>query len=840
VATYGSGYFDGTGDYLSAPSVPASGTGSFCFEAWIYPTNSSTNQMIIGAVNGGMWVGMNIDTANNFSIGRAFTANDNGVSFTWANNRWYHVAVNRNGTNLQFFVDGVQIGSTLTNSINYSVAGRLIAAEGTTPATFYSGYIAGLRVVNASVYTSAFTPPTAPPSVIANTTLLTTQYNGGGNNSGFKDSSQFNFPITRNGNTTQGTFTPYGSNWSNYFNGTNAYWKQASSTNYVFGTGDFTVECWFNPGDSSANMRRLFGIGYGGNGGSHGCTWDLRYQGTESPTGQIAFGRYDGSTDTTFNTSGATITIGQWNHIAVSRTGGNLRIFVNGVAYYNAANSTNYSSVTFGGNTELWVGLGYYGPAGGLGGPRYFGGYMSNIRIINGTGIYSSTFTPSTTPLTAITSTQLLTAQSNRFVDNSTNAQAITPSGSPSVQRFSPFAPLTVYNPTTYGGSGYFDGSGDYLVASSTSGQLGSGDFTIECWSYLISKVSLYPVIWGNYTSFGAGSLAIFAGHDAANTSKYNIAINGTFPAIQSTASIIYNQWTHIALVRSGSTITLYVNGVANGTATSSATLNGTSGTTYIGTAGDAISNGYLNGYLTDSRVLVGTALYTTAFTPPTAPLTAITNTRLLLNYTNPAILDNSMLNNLETVGNAAVSTSVKKYGAASMYFEGTSPYGYLKGNANLSQNVAFGTGDFTVECWVYLTTTASDSTIMDTRPGSNSANYFLFYLWTNGGAQLPTIAWYSPTSYVLSTGTVSSGTWTHIAICRASGTIRSFKDGVLQQSASDTRSYANPGAPYPYIGAAYGVGVDSFKGYIDDFRITKYARYTATFTPPEQAFPNG
>jgi hypothetical protein len=57
-------------------------------------------------------------------------------------------------------------------------------------------------------------------TAITNTSLLTTQYNGGGNNSGFKDSSQFNFPITRNGNTTQGTFTPYSADWSNYFDGT--------------------------------------------------------------------------------------------------------------------------------------------------------------------------------------------------------------------------------------------------------------------------------------------------------------------------------------------------------------------------------------------------------------------------------------------------------------------------------------------------------------------------------------------------------------------------------------------------------------------------------------------
>jgi hypothetical protein len=323
VSTYGSGFFDGTGDYLSAPSVPASGTGSFCFEAWIYPTNASTNQMIIGAVNGGMWVGMNIDTANNFSIGRAFTANDNGVSFTWANNRWYHVAVNRNGTNLQFFVDGVQIGSTLTNSINYSVAGRLVAAEGTTAATFYSGYIAGLRVVNASVYTSAFTPPTAPPSVIANTTLLTTQFNGGGNNSGFKDSSQNNFVITRNGNTTQGTFVPYGADWSNYFNGSSDYFSLTDNGAFNFGTGDATVEYWFNsPGTSNNYPGIISSVDYNASGSASIRFDNTGYKGK-------AFMYVNGGGDPVISST-TTISYNTWNHIAIVRQGTSLKLYLNG------------------------------------------------------------------------------------------------------------------------------------------------------------------------------------------------------------------------------------------------------------------------------------------------------------------------------------------------------------------------------------------------------------------------------------------------------------------------------------------------------------------------------
>jgi hypothetical protein len=87
-----SNYFDGTGDYLNIPSATAVGSGSFCFEAWIYPTNSSVQQMILAsATSGGFFVGMNVNSANKLGIGRTFIAIDNEVSYTWVNNQWYHI-----------------------------------------------------------------------------------------------------------------------------------------------------------------------------------------------------------------------------------------------------------------------------------------------------------------------------------------------------------------------------------------------------------------------------------------------------------------------------------------------------------------------------------------------------------------------------------------------------------------------------------------------------------------------------------------------------------------------------------------------------------------------------
>ena len=69
---------------------------------------------------------------------------------------------------------------------------------------------------------------------------------------------------------------------------------------------------------------------------------------------------------------------------------------------------------------------------------------------------------------------------------------------------------------------------------------------------------------------------------------------------------------------------------------------------------------------MSDMRVVNGTAVYTSNFTPPTAPLTKVTNTKLLANFTNAAITDSTGKNNVETGGTAQLDTTVKKFGTAS------------------------------------------------------------------------------------------------------------------------------------------------------------------------------
>jgi hypothetical protein len=198
-----------------------------------------------------------------------------------------------------------------------------------------------------------------------------------------------------------------------------------------------------------------------------------------------------------------------------------------------------------------------------------------------------------------------------RFIDNSRNNFAITSSGNVSLSD----------SQYKFGGaSGLFDGNGDYLTTPLSSNlQFGTGDFTIECWNYMIARTNSFPAIFSNYNSYATGALSLFAGHSSGTTTSYQVAINGaTFPTIEG-GTIAYNTWVHLAVVRNSGTIKLYVNGTSVGTPYSTAvTLNGVGSLFYIGTTGDGLASGCINGYIDEFRITKGVARYTANFTPQT------------------------------------------------------------------------------------------------------------------------------------------------------------------------------------------------------------------------------
>ena len=165
-----------------------------------------------------------------------------------------------------------------------------------------------------------------------------------------------------------------------------------------------------------------------------------------------------------------------------------------------------------------------------------------------------------------------------------------------------------------------FDGSGDYLTTNSSSDYTpGTGDFTLEYW-YKPSENAVDFLV-----DASAGSEVWSTYCNASGIHKYYV---GGVDRIVSRSSLVPDKWHHIAVVRISGTVTMYINGIAEG-GTYNDTNNYTFNALHIGRRSSYNDLEY-NGKISNLRYVVGTGVYTSAFKPPTEPLTNITNTKLL------------------------------------------------------------------------------------------------------------------------------------------------------------------------------------------------------------------
>jgi hypothetical protein len=229
-----------------------------------------------------------------------------------------------------------------------------------------------------------------------------------------------------------------------------------------------------------------------------------------------------------------------------------------------------------------------------------------------------------------------------------------------------------------------------------------------------------------------------------------------------------------------------------------------------------------------------GTSIFTSTTAPITTSSQGSSNTSLLLNYTNAGILDNAMMNDLETVGNAQISTSVKKYGTGSLAFDGTGDY--LIPNSSASNLVlGLGSGDFTVEFWVYFNSgLGSDIVLYDGRPLSTNGAYPTLYV--NSSSQLSYVV--SSADRITSASAFSTSTWYHIALARSGTSTKMFVNGTQVGSTyTDSTNYLSASRRPTIAINGFNETAAPLNGYIDDLRISKVARYTANFTAPTAAF---
>ena len=797
-----SNYFDGTGDYLSM-TEPAATSGPVTIECWIYPVTQvySGDAFIVGDAGNaaGAWalsfnaenrtIGVWLDSYGN----KSFNSN-NTINY----NAWNHIALVKTGGVIYLYINGTRQTSTYSQAGSFGRGTTINIGRYTGGGQEFTGYISNLRMVyGTAVYTgTSLTIPTQPITAVTGTVLLTCQ------SGRFTDNGPNAYTITKFGDTSTQKFSPFATvtqtplTHSVRFDGTGDTLSYTGGTTTTL-SGDFTLEAWINLSNLAASQP-IMCIGDGFNLGA------LFFV---DSTGKMRL--Y--ANNVQIFTGTITVAANTWTHISFVRSASTITGYVNGVAGGTVTNSSQWSGTT------TYIGREIYNTGTGV----QLSGYISNLRLVKGTVVYTTNFTPSTTPLTAISGTSLLTCQSATLTDNSTNAFALTAAGDTKPRAFNPFGYTTSnsqdYSPQTYGGSMYFDNSGDYLALPTLNTYLiGSGDFTIECWVY--KRSTTFDAILSYSSSTG---LRIFVNSTGGLELWLGATQQWTFPAV-----IRNNSWDHVAFVRTGTTLTGYVNGTAVATATVSTNYN--AGTLNIGAEAGGSSWG---GYISDFRIIRGQALYTANFVPPQTPLTASINTMLLINGDKSAIADKSGKGNLETVGDARISTAVKKYGTASMHFDGSGDYLQIPDSAPIQ----FGTGDFTIECWFNKTAAGGDgqelfayfngASTFGTVLHSNLNSYpNKFTLWIDA---------YGTGPHITGTTTIALNTWYHLAITRSGGVWKMWLNGT--QEGSSYTNAATPDRGYPLrIGGDNYSANRVWSGYIDDFRITKgVARYTANFTPP-------
>jgi hypothetical protein len=172
--------------------------------------------------------------------------------------------------------------------------------------------------------------------------------------------------------------------------------------------------------------------------------------------------------------------------------------------------------------------------------------------------------------------------------------------------------------------------------------------------------------------------------------------------------------------------------------------------------------------------------------------------------------------------GNAQIDTAQFKYGSASGLFDGTGDYV----DSTASSDFSFGTGDFTIEAWVRWADIAAPNKFV----WGHHSNWGLYQnsedlLVFNGTSNTFTIS-----------NVIAASTWYHVALSRASGTLRLFLNGVQQGSLANSTNFNTTN----FRVGAQTTGSGGMNGWIDELRVTKgVARYTSNFATPSAQFPD-
>ena len=377
-----------------------------------------------------------------------------------------------------------------------------------------------------------------------------------------------------------------------------------------------------------------------------------------------------------------TVSSNTWNHVAVTRSSSTFKVYLNGTQV-----GTDYTQAgtLYAAGTLNYIGALNYSAI--VSNPyRQLNGYISNARIVKGVVVYTTTFTPATGPLTstqsinqngspsaAITGTStgvLLNTYSGAsfLADASTNNLTVTNVASVTSSTLSPFT-------ATSPGSVLFNGTTQVLTIPDNAVFEMSGNFTLEAWFYMTATPGVGAGQGDIITKGAAGQYQPYSVYvDTSNNIALKSSSSGTAWDVANAVTfgtVTLNTWNHVAVSRSGTAMRLFLNGALNATVTNGSALY--DNTYPVGIGGRSDATELFTGYISNARIVKGVAVYTSAFTPSTVPLTSTqsanvngtptaaitgTSTSALLNtVTGFAFLKDNSSNNF-TVTNTGTATS--------------------------------------------------------------------------------------------------------------------------------------------------------------------------------------
>ena len=417
--------------------------------------------------------------------------------------------------------------------------------------------------------------------------------------SDFSDSSTYNHTMTLAGDPVISSTQSKFGGASGDFDASGDYLQTPLTADLQFGTGDFTVEFWAYNRGKITNGPAFFSNYQHWNGG-----------GSATGMALIAGHKSLGNTKYLLAISGQLLTFGtvsynQWDHFAVTRESGAVKVFINGV---ESLSTTNNGSIdgqggywTVGSNDFNVTGYGDYN------------GFIDDFRVTKGVARYTANFTPPT----EAHPTQGAAAPAGATDPSFANVELLLPMDSDLNDVSS-----NSYVPTVTGGagissaklkfgaaSGEFNGGNYATFAATPELAIGTQDFTIEMW------INRNGAAGDRFYAFQLGGAQTGALMFGVQYGKVELAIypsGYTSPTVDTTPG----QWHHIAATRESGTLRIFVDGNLVQTGTNNTSIVGAdmhvgSGPVW-GQYFDAVG-----GHIDDFRLTIGEARYTANFAPP-------------------------------------------------------------------------------------------------------------------------------------------------------------------------------------------------------------------------------